>query len=609
MVEPRSRRPFADFAPIGKFQPALAISPDGGEVVFISNVSGQPNLWHQEVGLRRAKQLTHFTENAVRDVAWSPDGRHLAFAADFQGDEFHQIYLLDLNAGGSPAPRPITDAPKVQHHLAAEQAFSPDSRLVAYAGNDRDPASQDVLVYDMGTGESRRVVTGVGLFSAISFSPDGRWLSVARDNSNTDTELFVVDLATPGEPIAVTPHEGEVKYRAGGWLPDSSHLYAVTDAGREFTALAALPVKPGEPRWIATPPWDVEQVEVSGDNARLAWTVNEDGYSRLHVHDVAADDEVRLPPLPLGIISALRVSHDGMRMAFLLATARRPVEVYVLDLVESTVHVLTDTLPPALHSVQTAEPTLVRFPAYDNRPIAAFLYQPPGDGPFPVVLSIHGGPEAQERPTYSYSGLYQYLVAHGVAVLAPNIRGSSGYGSSFQRLIHRDWGGDDLRDFRSCAEYLQAAPWVDNDRIAVFGASYGGFAVLTCVSRIPDVWAAAVDIVGPANLLTLARSVPPTWRRLMAAWVGDPDTEQDFLLARSPITYADDIVAPLYVIQGAHDPRVAQAESDQIVDRLRSRGVDVRYDVYEDEGHGFTKRENEIKAIGDAAGFLLDHLD
>jgi dipeptidyl aminopeptidase/acylaminoacyl peptidase len=608
MATASTRLTFADFAPTGKFQPAVAISPDGGEVVFISNVSGQPNLWHQEVGLRRAKQLTHFSENAVRDVAWSPDGRHLAFAADFEGDEFHQIFVLDLDAGGSPAPRAITAAPKVQHHLAADGAFSPDSRLIAYAGNDRDPTSQDVLVHDLHTGESRRVLAGVGIFTPIAFSPDGQYLSVARDNSNTDTELFVVDLANPGEPAPVTPHSGEVKYRAGGWLPVGDHLYAVTDAGREFTGLAALPVTPGEPRWIATPPWDVERVEVSGDGSRLAWTVNEDGYSRLHVHDIAADDEVRLPHLPLGVILALELSHNGNRLAFLLASARRPVEVYVLDLVSSDVHVLTDSLPAALRSVDPIEPTLVRFPAYDDRPIPAFLYRPPGEGPFPVVLSIHGGPEAQERPVYSYAGLYQYLLAHGIAVLAPNIRGSNGYGSTYQRLIHRDWGGDDLRDFDSCARFLQDADWVDPSRIAVFGASYGGFAVLTCVSRLPDVWAAAVDIVGPANLVTLTRSVPPTWRRQMAAWVGDPDTEADFLLARSPVTYADDIVTPLYVIQGAHDPRVVQAESDQIVSRLRERGVDVRYDVYEDEGHGFTKRANEIRAIGDAAGFLLDHL-
>jgi Tol biopolymer transport system component len=254
MVEPTPRRSFADFAPLSRFQPALAISPDGGEVVFISNVSGQPNLWHQEVGLRRAKQLTHLTENAVRDVAWSPNGRHLVFLADFQGDEFHQVFVLDLDAGGRPTPHAITAAPKVQHHLAEEGAWSPDSTLIAYAANDRDPTCQDVLVHDLSTGESRRVLTGEGIYTPIAFSPDARYLSVAKDNSNTDTELFVVDLQrvvdlqSDDALAAITPHEGEVKYKAGGWLPDGAHLYAITDRGREFAGLVAVPVTVGEPR-------------------------------------------------------------------------------------------------------------------------------------------------------------------------------------------------------------------------------------------------------------------------------------------------------------------------------------------------------------------------
>jgi dipeptidyl aminopeptidase/acylaminoacyl peptidase len=193
-------------------------------------------------------------------------------------------------------------------------------------------------------------------------------------------------------------------------------------------------------------------------------------------------------------------------------------------------------------------------------------------------------------------------------VLAPNVRGSTGYGQSYQKLIHRDWGGDELKDFRAAAEYLRGLDWVDGDRLGVYGGSFGGFATLSCVSRLPEYWAAAVDIVGPSNLVTFAKAVPPTWRRMMAAWVGDPETEPDFLMERSPITYVDQIRAPLFVIQGANDPRVVQAESDQIVERLRARGVEVRYDVYADEGHGFTKRSNELRAYRDLVGFFEAHL-
>ena len=193
-------------------------------------------------------------------------------------------------------------------------------------------------------------------------------------------------------------------------------------------------------------------------------------------------------------------------------------------------------------------------------------------------------------------------------MLATNIRGSTGYGKTFQTLIHRDWGGGDLRDWEHAAKWLQAQDWVDPDRIGVYGGSYGGFATLTCVTRLPDYWAAAVDIVGPSNLVTFSKAVPPTWRRFMDKWVGNPETEVDFLMERSPITYVDDVRAPLLVIQGANDPRVVKGESDQMVERLRELGRDVEYDVFDDEGHGFTKRENQLRASRLAADWLERHL-
>ena len=409
--------------------------------------------------------------------------------------------------------------------------------------------------------------------------------------------------------MLLSQHDGEVKYFPAPWKPDGTGLFVITDAGREFAGIASLPAVPGELDWYEEPEWDVEEVVVSADGTTIAWTVNEDGYSRLHARALATGDDVAVTEGPRGVMSALRISADGHRVAFLLATATRPTEVVVLDLVSGATHVLTNSAPPATQRVEPVEPSLVRYSTHDGREVAAFLYRPRGGGPFPVVLSIHGGPEAQERPQYMYAGLYQCLLAQGVAILAPNVRGSTGYGATYQKLIHRDWGGAELRDLEFAVKYLHGLDWVDADRVGVFGGSFGGFATLSCVSRLPDLWAVAVDIVGPSNLVSFVQAVPPTWRRMMTAWVGDPIDDLDFLIERSPVTYADDITTPLFVIQGANDPRVVQAESDQIVERLRARGVDVRYDVYDDEGHGFTKRANEIKALGDAADFIVAHLN
>jgi dipeptidyl aminopeptidase/acylaminoacyl peptidase len=215
----------------------------------------------------------------------------------------------------------------------------------------------------------------------------------------------------------------------------------------------------------------------------------------------------------------------------------------------------------------------------------------------------------QERPNYSNDGLFQFLATHGVAVLAPNVRGSRGYGLAYQTAVHRDWGGVDLADVDAAVRYLKEQPWVDPDRIGLIGRSYGGFLVLSGVSRLPEHhWAAAVAWCGPSNLLTFSRAQPPSWRTQVAILIGDPDTDAEFLLERSPMTYTDQIRAPLFIIQGANDMRVPRQESDQIVQHLRARGVEVRYDVYPDEGHQFGKRSNQTKARSDAADFLIQHL-
>ena len=207
-----------------------------------------------------------------------------------------------------------------------------------------------------------------------------------------------------------------------------------------------------------------------------------------------------------------------------------------------------------------------------------------------------------------YVPLYQYLVSRGIGVLATNIRGSTGYGKTFQKLIHHDWGGAELEDLRHAAEWLRAQDWVDSDRLGVFGGSFGGFATLSCVTRLPEYWRSAVEFFGPSNLVTFAKAVPPTWRRFMNRWVGDPETEADFLLERSPITYVENVRVPLLVIQGATDPRVVKGESDQMVERLRELGRDVEYVVYDDEGHGFTKRRNMSDAFRRSAEWLERHL-
>lgn len=588
---------YADFRPGRRFGGSLAFSPDGQRMAYVDDATGQFNLVVQPVDGGPAQRLTSYDDSTVREAVWSPDGGTLFFLVDRQGDESYQV--RQVPAGGGPISE-LTCAPGVQHLLGT---VSPDGRRLSYAGNDRDRTVQDLLVRDLDTGEVSRISDAGGNMVAGHWSPDGSRLSAVDWRSALDNAVFVV--AGDGSARSLQLPDGPVaKFTVGPWCDDG--ILVLTDQGREFTGLARMDAKDGTLGWIATPDWDVEHVALSHDQRILVWTVNVGGASELHVRDLVSGADLDAPELPPATVHRISLAPDGSRLALRLSTGGRPANIAVADLASGKVDWLTAAEPGQAGG--GIEPTLVAFPTFDGRDVPGWLYRPPGEGPFGVAVSIHGGPEFQERPAYNLSGLYQYLLSQEVAVFAPNVRGSTGYGREYQQLIHRDFGGGDLRDFEATARYLRGLSWVDPDRIGVFGGSYGGFATLSCLSRIPQYWACGVSRFGLSNLVTFARSVPPTWKSMMAGWMGDPDTEADFLMSRSPITYADNIIAPLFVIQGANDPRVVRNESDQIVARLRARGVDVRYDVYDDEGHGFTKSENEVKAMGDTADFLVRHL-
>ncbi len=592
---------YADFAATRRFWPDLAMAPDGSAVAYIADEGGQLNLVLHPFDGSSPRALTSGTDWSVRQVGWSPDSTTLFYAADRDGDEYFQLFRV--GSDGS-APEQLTDAPKAQHALAAEPV-SPDGRWLAYAVNDREPTDQDVLLRDLRTGDVRRLLELGCMLFAGEWSADSSSLTAFDARSNTDVAPMAAGLdgsvtrLLDGRPGR---HEG------AGWAGRGEAIYLATDLDRDLVGLARLDLGSGEVTMVAAPDWDVEHAAVVAGGQVAVWAVNVDGSSHLQARDLVAGVDVAMPEIPPVSISALSVSHDGRRIAVLASTGTRPENVGLVDLDRGQFTWMTESRPTSAELLSFVKPELVRYPTHDGRDVPAYLYRPAGDGPFGVALSVHGGPEAQERPAYNYNGLYQYLLSRGVGILAPNIRGSTGYGKDYQKLIHHDWGGDELKDLEQAHHFLTGLDWVDPARIGVFGGSFGGFATLSCVSRLPDLWAAAVSIVGPSNLVTLVTSAPPTWRRFMAEWIGDIDTETEFLRERSPITYADDIVTPLFVIQGANDQRVDRAESDQIVERLRNRGVKVRYDVYPDEGHGFTKSANEATALSDTAEFLLGYL-
>jgi dipeptidyl aminopeptidase/acylaminoacyl peptidase len=596
------------FFAVRRFSSVLDFTADGTHLFFASNISGQFNLWRVPVEGGWPDQLTAFTDETVRGVGVSPTDGRIVLCADHDGDEFHQLYLLDSNRGW---PQKLTEEPEVQHYVGST-AWSPDGTKFAYAANARKPTDMEVWVRDAETGETRPVF-GEGKFSFPGrFSPDGSKLLAIDFRNNSDVSIHLVDLDS-GETRELTPHDDDAIFFPGPWASDGLGFYLVTDAGSEFRGLAFYDLASDSHDWVDEPTQDVDDVTMSADGRVLGWLVNDQGYDRLRLRDLETGQDLPEPDLPAGsrphLTGAeppLALSPDGSHAALIAASPRRPPEAWVVETERGKARAVTDSRLGGLLENDLVDAELVSYPSFDGRDIPAWLYRPNVDGKVPVVLSIHGGPEAQERPVYQ--PLYQYLLSRGIGVLATNIRGSTGYGKSYQRLVQRDWGGGDMQDWEHAVKWLRDQDWVEPERIGVYGGSYGGFAVLTCVTRLPQYWAAAVDIFGPSNLVTFAKAVPPTWKRFIARFVGDPETEADFLMERSPITYVDNVQTPLLVIQGATDPRVVKGESDQLVDKLKSLGRDVEYVVFDDEGHGFTKRANELKAYGLAAGWLEQHL-
>jgi dipeptidyl aminopeptidase/acylaminoacyl peptidase len=600
---------FEQFFAVRRFSGVLAFTADGTHVLFSTNMSGQFNLWRVPVEGGWPDQLTAFSDETVRGAGVSRTDGSIVLCADHDGDEFHQLYLLDAGGGW---PEQLTNEPQVQHFVGTN-AWAPDGSRFAYAANARTPTDMECWVRGVESGETRPVF-GVGMFSDPGpWSPDGSKLLAIEVRNNSDSSIHLVDV-DGGSSRELTPHDDDAVFFPGPWAADGSGFYLATDADSEFRGLAFYDLSTGRYDWVEEPTHDVDDAAASFDGRILAWVVNEDGYDRLRVRDLESGRDLPTADLPdgsrphlTGAEPPLAVSPDGSHVALIVSSPRRPPEVWVVETETGRSWPVTDSRIGGLREDDLVEIELVSFPSYDGRQIPAWFYRPANvDGTAPVVLSIHGGPEAQEKPVYQ--PLYQYLLSRGIGVLATNTRGSTGYGKSYQRLVQRDWGGGDMKDWDHAVKWLHEQAWVDRERIGVAGGSYGGFAALTCVTRLPHYWAAAVDIFGISNLVTFAKAVPPTWKRFIARFVGDPETEADFLMERSPITYVENVKTPLLVIQGATDPRVVKAESDQFVEKLGSLGRTVEYFVFDDEGHGFTKRANELKAYRLAADWLEQHL-
>ena len=541
------------------------------------------------------RQMT-FMDHLVTGGHYRPnDPGQVVFAVNEGGAENFQLFLLDRKTG---RPRRFTDGKS--RYLSA--LWSDDGRLLVYTSNARNGRDSDLYLADPAVPNSERRLAEVqGSWAPLDWSHDGKRLLVIEFLSANESYLHWVDVAS-GKVQAVTPRnprkdEATISYQGGAFSGDGQAVYTASDRDSEFVRMVRIDLASGRETVLSgDTPWDVEGYDLSDDGKVLAYFINEDGISKLHFLDTATGRPMKNPELPAGVADGPAFRPGSHEVAFNLSWARSPTDVYSYDAASGRLERWTTSEVGGLETESFVLPELVRYSSFDQRTIPAFVYRPPAGrfpGKRPVYINIHGGPEGQARPGFLQSTNY-LLNELGVALIYPNVRGSSGYGKTYLKLDNAELREDSVKDIGALLDWIATQPELDASRVMVAGGSYGGYMVLAALTFYSDRLCCAYDSVGISNFVTFLQNTQDYRRDLRRAEYGDErDPKMREILERiSPANRVDRITKPLLVAQGANDPRVPLSESDQIVAAVEKKGVPVWYVVGKDEGHGFRKKSN-----------------
>ncbi|SNR42757.1 S9 family peptidase [Halorubrum vacuolatum] len=582
------------------------LGPDG-RLSFLLDATGTGQVWSLTEPLGWPEQHTFFEER-VTFIDSSPERSEAIFGMDEGGNERVQLHRLDFTTG---VITNLTDRPDAKHRWGG---WSHDGERFAFASNRRDESVFDVYIQDRDAvgDEARRVYMGDGWLSVAGWSPDDDRLIVHEAHSSFDHDLYTLAIES-GELTHHTPHEGDARYGSPEWGPDGESIYLVTDHQSDTLRLERLSLADGGFSDVASGGgWNVDGVAIHEESRRIVYSRNVDGYTEIRAGELVDPDridEFPQPDLPRGVAGGVSFGPDGDRYAITATGSTDTANVYVVDARTGETTRWTAASTAGIPRDTFVEPELVHYPTFDGREIPAFLSMPETEPPaagFPVIVDIHGGPESQRRP--SFSGVKQYLLNAGYAVLEPNVRGSSGYGKAYSSLDDVEKRMDSVADIRAGVEWLHDHPEIDPDRIVAMGGSYGGFMVLASMTEYPELWAAGIDIVGIANFVSFLENTGDWRRSLREAEYGSLEDDREFLESISPVNNAEAIAAPLFVLHGANDPRVPVGEAERIVEAVQERDVPVRKLIFEDEGHGFSKLENRIEAYRAIVEFLDEHV-
>jgi dipeptidyl aminopeptidase/acylaminoacyl peptidase len=580
---------------------APSLSPDGTQVAFVTQISGEPQLWTVNAGSGWPRQLT-FGE-PITFHRWSPAGDWILYGQDRGGDEREGYYLVAPDGLREQELLPPGDAFRVLGD------FTTDGRRVAYVSTARTGIDFDLHVLDLETGSDRLVFEGrMGLY-ADSFRPDGGAVLLTEARGEDANDVFLLDTAS-GELETLFSPLDRAFYGSFAWLPDGSGFYLVTNQDREFCALAFFDLRERTIDFVETPDHDVEQATLSADGRYLIWTTNEgDGFG-FHARNLATGERLASPALPRGIYGVQWAAAAPVAAVSVTSPAI-PGDIWTWNAATGDLRRATYSDAAGLDLSRMVSPEHHSFESLDGLTIHGLLYLPqdlpPGERP-PVLLGVHGGPTAQALPTFNAA--HQYLLTRGIAVFDLNFRGSTGYGRSFARLNDGRLRENELLDLQAAVDWLIEHPRVDGTRVAIMGGSYGGYLTMAGLTRLPDLFRSGVAFVGVSDWITALEGASPQLQasdRIEFGDINDPD-DREFFVGLSPLAHVQSIRAPVMVLHGANDPRDPVAESDQFVRAIREQRGEVQYLRFPDEGHSIRRLENRIIAYRRIAAFLEETL-